>query len=150
MLSGVIESIVSVLKQGGVNAVAKFPTAYLDRSKAICCVSMRTAKISASGCGNYIGLCMENGEIKEMLGSKAELNIGLDIYSPSPNCEKLKEQICTCIDAVPSLNFRCFEAGEVCFDEDCEMYRCECTVNAVACLVRQINSPDRSFALEED
>lgn len=149
MFDGVIANIVATLSQNGVNAVRKYPSVILDRSKAVCCVSIRSAKILASGCGNYIGLCLENGQLKEMLGSRGELSIGLDIYSPSPQFEELKQQVCACIADFTSLTVCGFEAGEVCFDGESEMYHCECTANAVACLVRQINDLGSGFDLEE-
>lgn len=149
MFDGVIANIVATLSQNGVNAVRKYPSVILDRSKAVCCVSIRSARISSSGCGNYIGLCLENGQLKEMLGSKGELDIGLDIYSPTPRFEELKQQVCTCLAELASLNVRAFEVGEVSFDGESGMYRCECTANAVACLVRQINDLGSGFDLEE-
>ena len=137
MLDAVIDSIVQILSAGGINAVKKYPVDVLDCSKKTVCVSLRSAKITASGCGNYIGLTAENGSIKEMLGSRGQLRIGLDIYSPSPNCDLLKEQICAYMGSVSSLTVTDFEAGEVSYDGETEMYRCECTVGAKACLVRR-------------
>lgn len=98
------------------------PVDVLDCSRKTVCVSLRSAKITASGCGNYIGLTAENGSIKEMLGSRGELRIGLDIYSPSPNCDLLKEQICAYMGSVSSLTVTDFEAGEVSYDGETEMH----------------------------
>ena len=150
MLDAVIDSIVQILSAGGINAVKKYPVDVLDCSKKTVCVSLRSAKITASGCGNYIGLTAENGSIKEMLGSRGQLRIGLDIYSPSPNCDLLKEQICAYMGSVSSLTVTDFEAGEGSYDGETEMYRCECTVGAKACLVRQLSDPEGNFDLEED
>ena len=57
-----------------------------------------------------------------MLGSRGELRIGLDIYSPSPNCDLLKEQICAYMGSVSSLTVTDFEAGEVSYDGETEMH----------------------------
>lgn len=86
---------------------------------------------------------------EQMLGSRGQLRIGLDIYSPSPNCDLLKEQICAYMGSVSSLTVTDFEAGEVSYDGETEMYRCECTVGAKACLVRQLSDPEGNFELEE-
>ena len=60
MLDGVINNIVASLESSGINAVKKYPAVALDRDNTVVCVSLRSAAISASGCGNYIGLCSEN------------------------------------------------------------------------------------------
>lgn len=148
MLDGVINSIVASLESSGINAVKKYPAVALDRDNTVVCVSLRSAAISASGCGNYIGLCSENGIIKEMLGSRGKLGIGLEIYCPSPDCELIKEQLLECLAGIGSLSIKSFDAGEICYDSQSEMYRCECTATAVACLVRQIGELEGSFELE--
>lgn len=150
MLDTVIDSIVQILSAAGINAVKKYPVDVIDCTKTTACVSLRSAKITASGCGNYIGLTIENGSFKEMLGSRGELRIEIDIYSPTPNCDPLKEQICTCLGSISSLTINGFEAGEVSYDGETEMYRCECTADAKACLVRQLSDPEGNFELEED
>lgn len=148
MLDGVINNIVASLESSGINAVKKYPAVALDRDKTVVCVFLRSATISASGCGNYIGLCSENGIIKEMLGSRGKLGIGLDIYGPSPNCDLIKEQLWECLAGIGSLSIKSFDAGEICYDSQSEMYRCECTATAIACLVRQIGELESSFELE--
>ena len=111
MLDAVIDSIVQILSAGGINAVKKYPVDVLDCSKKTVCVSLRSAKITASGCGNYIGLTAENGSIKEMLGSRGQLRIGLDIYSPSPNCDLLKEQTLRRERSATTAKRRCIAAN---------------------------------------
>ena len=150
MLSSVTEEITQILIGDGINAVAAFPMTAIDRSTATVCVSLRSAVISASGCGNYIGLYLESGEIKEMFGSHGQLKIGLDIYSPTPNCENLKENVFLSLGGVSSLKLKSFDAGEVSFDGQSEMYLCKCTAEGEASLVRSMSAPDGVFGLEED
>lgn len=150
MFNSVIENIIGLLTDNGINAVRAFPETVIDRSKTVVCVSLRSAIITASGCGNYIGISLENGTVKEMLGSRGELKIGLDIYSPSPNCEELKENIFMSLGGMSTLTVKGFETGEPSFDAQSEMYRCRCTAEASASLVRSLAAPDTAFALEVD
>lgn len=150
MFNTVIQHIVSFLAESGINAVMAFPETVINKRKAVVCVSMRSAKITACGCGNYIGIGFENGILKEMLGSHGELRIGLDIYSPKPNCESLKENVFLSLGGMDTLTIKGFEVGEVQYDAQSEMYRCECTVDATANLVRSLDAPNAAFALEVD
>lgn len=150
MFNTVIQHIISFLTESGINAVMAFPETVIDKSKAVVCVSMRSAKITACGCGNYIGISLENGVVKEMLGSHGELKIGLNIYSPKPNCESLKENVFLSLGDMDTLTIKGFETGEVQYDAQSEMYRCECTVEASANLVRSLSAPNAAFALEVD
>lgn len=150
MLKSVIEAITQILIDDGINATAAFPMVPIEKDKAIVCVSIRSAKITASGCGNYIGLCLENGVIKEMFGSHGRLKLGFDIYSPLPDCENLKESVYDSLGSMTTLTIKGFEAGEMGFDAKSEMYLCKCTVEAEACLVRSTSEPEGVFELEED
>lgn len=150
MLKSVVESITQTLINDGINAVAAFPVADFDKQKTVICVSIRSVKITSCGCGNYIGLCLENGVIKEMFGSHGCLKIGLDIYSPMPDCENLKENVCNSLGSMSSLKVKNFEASEVSFDGKSEMYYCKCTAEAEASLVRSLSEPAGVFKLEED
>lgn len=150
MFYTVIQHIISFLTESGINAVMAFPETVIDKSKAVVCVSMRSARITACGCGNYIGIGFENGVVKEMLGSHGELRIGLSIYSPSPNCESLKENVFLSLGDMDTLTIKGYEIGEVKYDAQSEMYRCECTVEASANLVRSLDAPNAAFALEVD
>lgn len=150
MFNTVIQHIISFFTESGINAVMAFPETVIDKSKAVVCVSMRSAKVTACGCGNYIGISLENGVVKEMLGSHGELKIGLDIYSPKPNCESLKENVFLSLGDMDTLTIKGFETGEVQYDAQSEMYRCECTVEASANLVRSLSAPNAAFALEVD
>lgn len=150
MLKNVVEDITQILIDDGINAVAAFPAIDFDKKKTVVCVSIRSARITACGCGNYIGLCLENGVIKEMFGSHGDLKIGLDIYSAKSDCENLKESVCDSLRSMNSLTVKSFEAGEVSFDGKSEMYCCKCTAEAEASLVRSVSEPTGVFRLEED
>ena len=60
MFNTVIQHIISFLTESGINAVMAFPETVINKSKAVVCVSMRSAKVTACGCGNYIGISLEN------------------------------------------------------------------------------------------
>ena len=126
------ESIVEALTAANINAVTKFPVSKLDRTAAVVCVSLKSARISASGCGNYIGLCTENGAVKEMYGSKAELVISLEIFSPAdpssgePGCAEYAGLVREEIRSIQGLNVTEFEFGDVYYDADSEMFRSDC------------------------
>ena len=57
MFDTITDSIASALSGNGINAVTKFPVSKLDRTQTLVCVSIKSARITASGLGNYIGLC---------------------------------------------------------------------------------------------
>nr|DAG12559.1 MAG TPA: hypothetical protein [Caudoviricetes sp.] len=144
MFEFIPESIVGALAAANINAVTKFPASKLDRTAAVVCVSLRSARVSASGCGNYIGLCTQNGAIKEMYGSKAELVISLDIYSPAdpdstePGCAEYAGLVREAIMSIQGLSITEFEFGDVYYDTDGEMFRSNCTAKAKAFLVREM------------
>ena len=144
------ESIVGALTAANINAVTKFPASGLDRTAAVVCVSLKSARMSASGCGNHIGLCTENGVVKEMYGSKAELVISLDIYSPAdpdsdePRCAEYAGLVREEMRSIQGLSVTEFEFGEVNYDSDSEMFRSSCTAKAKAFLVRELRDGELS------
>ena len=149
MFDGIIDSIVSALTAERINAVRKFPADKLERDNPIVCAALKTIEITASGLGNYIGLCRENGEIKEMYGSRAELALSLEIFSPTPDCNVFLTQLIKKLGSVEALSIKSFDAGEVSFDTRSGMFRCECIAKGSACLVRELADSDVSdFKLE--
>ena len=83
MLENIASEIAEELNNAGINAVAAFNASELDDAAAFVCVGLKSARISSSGLGNYIGVCTEDGQLKEMYGEKAELVLSLDVYSPA-------------------------------------------------------------------
>lgn len=150
MLNVVVNTIVQHLELNDIYAVNKYAPGEILRDKATVCVSLKSAKITASGCGNYIGFSAESTEFKEMFGSKGELCIKFEIYGPLYVFDQLKADLCDCLAGMSLVNIRSFEAGEVSFDSKSELFRCECSANATVCLVRQISDPDGPFGLWEE
>lgn len=150
MFKSVTDSIVQTLAGEGINAVAEFPPSRLDEGAAAVCVSLKSARISASGFGNYIGLGSSDGDVRELYGSKAELIIALDIYSPAAaaaaeaGCAEQAGLVSEKIRGVPGLSITEFELGAVDYDPDSEMLRSRCTAKARALLVRELSGGELS------
>ena len=144
MFDTITDSIASALSGNGINAVTKFPVSKLNRAETLVCVSIKSARITASGLGNYIGLCTQNGTVKEMYGSMAELQIAADIYSPfdedssEPGCAKYAALVEDKIRSVQGLSVTEFNFGDIRYDTAAEMFHSACTVKAGAYLVREL------------
>lgn len=144
------ESIAEALTDANINAVTAFPASKLGREETVVCVSLKSARMSASGCGNYIGLCTEDGVVKEMYGSKAELVISLEIFSPAapltgkPRCAEYAGLVSERLRSIGGLSVTEFEFGGVHYDPDCEMFRSDCSAKATAFLVRELRDGELS------
>lgn len=149
MFDSIIDSIAAALTAQGINAVRRFPADKLDGDTPIVCLGIKAAQLTASGLGNYIGLCRENGEIKEMYGSRAELTLSLEIFSPVPDCNDFLTELVRQLGSVESLSVKNFDSGEISFDARSGMFRCECFAKGSACLVRELADSDvLDFRLE--
>ncbi len=149
MLEAIVDSVISALTAREINAVKKYPADKLEREVPLVCVSLKSVEITASGLGNYIGLCREDGEIVEMYGSRAELALSLEIYSPTPEVNAFRAELIKQLESIEALSIKSFAAGEVCFDAKSGMFRCECIAKGCACLVRELADSEISdFKLE--
>ena len=149
MFDSIIDSIVEALTAQGLYAVRRFPADKLDSEAPLVCIGIKAAQLTASGLGNYIGLCRENGEIMEMYGSRAELTLSLEIFSPTPDCNAFIAKLIKQLGSVEALSVKSFDAGEVSFDSRSGMFRCECIAKGGACLVRELADSDvLDFKLE--
>lgn len=144
MLETVLDSVVGILTSAGINACAKYPETKIDRDTAIVCVSLRYGKISASGCGNYIGICDSGGTVTELYGSRAELCFALEMYSPAKSgfgasgCVRLFDSVAAVMSAYPEgLRMRSFDYGEAEFDAESRMFRSVCELKCGALLLRE-------------
>lgn len=140
MLKEIADGVVDLLREAGINAVYDFTGRTIDDSKSTVCISVKSARISASGLGSYIGVCTENGQIKEMYGERAELTLSVGIYCPlreEEDCTALAEQVRCALWQTDALSVTEFEMGSVGYDKDTLMLRRSCTVKAHACLVRE-------------
>ena len=91
MLENIAIEIAEELNNAGINAVTAFNASELGDVSAFVCVGIKSARISSSGLGNYIGVCTEDGQLKEMYGEKAELVLSFDVYSPASADEGCSE-----------------------------------------------------------
>lgn len=143
MFDSVLDAVVSVLNAEGVPAVRKFPGCILNRNTVAVAVSLKSGSLTASGCGNYLGVCHDGGIIKELYGTRAELKISIEIYTPAADkhgegeCMRLLESICSCVGDIQGIKLKGIESRETVYDTEAEMFRCDCTAELTAFLVRE-------------
>ena len=141
MLENIASEIAEELNNAGINAVAAFNASELDDAAAFVCVGLKSARISSSGLGNYIGVCTEDGQLKEMYGEKAELVLSLDVYSPAnadEGCSELADGVRCALYNIDGLSVTEFDFEKVEYDGDCRMLRSRCSAKATAYLVREM------------
>ncbi len=140
MLEEIAAGIVQLLDAAGIKAVSAFPAEGLDASAPFVCVGLSSARLSSSGLGNYIGVCTEDGSVREMYGERAELTLALDVYaraSESERCSELADLTRCALYGAEGLSVTEFSFGEVGYDADSRMLRSRCTAKAGAYLVRE-------------
>ncbi len=140
MLEEIAAGIAQALQDAGINAVTAFSTAGLEADEPLVCVGLRGARLSSSGLGNYIGVCSEDGKLREMYGEKAELTLALDIYSPAPESEKctmLADTVRGALRGLDGVSLTEFSLGEIKYDSDSRMLLSRCTASAAVYLVRE-------------
>ena len=137
MLEAIAAGIAEALNSAEIKAVTAFDANELDTAAPFVCVGLQSAKLTSSGLGNYIGICTEDGQVKEMYGEKAELSLVLDVYSPAAEAEKCSELA----DRV-----RCALYGA-----DSRMLRSSCRAKVCAYLVREkLGSSLSEYSIGED
>lgn len=140
MLEAVRGGIVELLKNAGINAAEAFEDKPLDRSVPQVIVEIAAMKITSSGMGNYIGLCSEDGQIREMFGDSAEISLALDVYAPenaSKTCLEVADAVKSALDASELVSVRRFETDRLSYDADSRMLHLPCKADCKAYLVRQ-------------
>ena len=154
MLESIASGIVSELKSSGINAVTAFSASPLEDSAPFVCVALHSARIVSSGLGNYIGVCTEDGQVKEMYGEKAELALNLDVYSPaseSEGCSALADTVRIALCGMDGLSVTEFSFGEIRYDADSRMLCSRCSAKAAAYLVREKQGSSLSdYSIGED
>lgn len=141
MLENIASEIAEELNNAGINAVAAFNASELDDAAAFVCIGLKSARISSSGLGNYIGVCTEDGQLKEMYGEKAELVLSFDIYSPASadeGCSELADSVMCALYSINGLSVTEFSFGQVEYDSASRMLCSRCTAKAAAYLVREM------------
>ena len=136
MLDAIVNALITGLCAEGINAAAKYPAAPLEPGESLVCVSLKSAKLTASGCGDYIGIGTVDGLVKDMYGSRAEFCAALDIYSPTPDVGQIKNDTYLSLCDISSVKLTSFTSDDCVFDAKSGMFLCHCEAKATACLVR--------------
>ena len=140
MLEETAAAIAQALQSAGINAVTAFSAAELGTAGPLVCVGLRSARLHSSGLGNYIGLCSEDGKLRELYGDRAELTLALDIYSPaseSEKCTALADSVRCALRGLDGVSVTEFSLGEIRYDADSRMLLSRCTASAAVYLVRE-------------
>ena len=141
MLSSFEDSMLALLQSSGIPAVHSYPAQRLDSRAPVVCLGVKSARITASGLGNYIGIAEENGEIKEMYGSMADMELALRAYSP-PVPDRVSA-LSMLEDVFAALyengtSIRESTVSEEHWDSDSGMFRCDCQLKIRLLLVREL------------
>ena len=150
MLDEVLDAVCAELTRRGVNTVREYPDTELCDSESKVCVSLKSARITSAGCGGYIGKITDDDMVLEAYGSKAELDISLDIYSPQADMEAFRGTVYNAFVGVPSLSIRGFEAGDSVYDKASGMFCSKNTAHCLACLVTGTANLFPVYTLEEE
>ena len=118
------------------------------------CVGLKSAKLSSSGLGNYIGICTEAGQVREMYGEKAELSLALDVYSPAAEEEKclsFADLVRCALYGADGVSVTEFSFGEIKYDTESRMLLLRCPAKAFVYLVREkLGSSLSEYSIGED
>ncbi len=154
MLEAIAAGIAEALNSAEIKAVTAFDANELDTAAPFVCVGLQSAKLTSSGLGNYIGICTEDGQVKEMYGEKAELSLVLDVYSPAAEAEKcseLADRVRCALYGVDGVSVAEFYFGEIKYDADSRMLRSSCRAKVCAYLVREkLGSSLSEYSIGED
>lgn len=150
MLDAIVNALVTAICAENINATAKYPATPLDPEESCVCVSLKSVKLTASGCGDYIGIGTADGSVTDMYGSRAEFCAALDIYSPTPDVGEIKNSIYLALYGVSSMDLKSFESTDTVFDTKSGMFLCRCEAKAAACLVRYTSNMRPVYRLGED
>lgn len=152
MFKAILASVTELLKQAGINAAQSFPAKYLDRSETLVTVSLLSAKLSSSGCGNYIGICGSGADYRELYGSRAKLKFELGIYSPAipgdgaDDCTEVLDEIISALSGeAGGMKIRSIDCGQTQPDSKSGMLLCRCTVECSAYLTREVSGDGTVF-----
>ena len=148
MLDTVLDAVTAMLKNAGVTAVREYPGEILERPAApTVCVGVKSGKSLPAGMGDYLGTENVNGAVREVYGTKLELVVGLDVYSPeAAGCAACFESISSAFAAPPDgLKLRALVCGETEPDEVTELFRCRCEAHCLAVLTRTVSEDGAEF-----
>lgn len=154
MLETIAAGIAEALSGAGIKAVTAFTADELDTSAPFVCVGLKSAKLSSSGLGNYIGICTEAGQVREMYGEKAELSLALDVYSPAAaeeKCLSFADLVRCALYGADGVSVTEFSFGEIKYDTESRMLLLRCPAKAFVYLVREkLGSSLSEYSIGED
>lgn len=146
MFDSIIDSIVTWLTNENINAVRRFPETKIERAESVVAVSIKSAVMTASGAGNYLGIYEQGGVLCEVYGTRADMTFALDIYTPSNSGTELFDAIADAIYSLPDgLKLKSFECEDALFDEESGMFCMKSRLNCTAIMVRTENTEHREF-----
>lgn len=140
MLETIAAAVAGTLRSADINAVTAFSASELETAVPFVCVGLQSAKITSAGLGNYIGICSEDGQVREMYGEKADIVLALDVYSPASEnekCSEFSDAVRHALRSVDGMSVTEFSFGEVKYDGDSRMLHSRCLAKACVYLVRE-------------
>lgn len=140
MIKAILDGVVAAFNDAKIKATAAYPAAELCDAESIVAVGVKSMRVYSSGLGSYIGVCTENGEVKELYGEKAETVLSLDIYchgESDEGCTALADKVRRALYSAEGISVTEFDFGLPAYDADSRMFRSKSTAKAVACLVRE-------------
>ena len=147
MFDNVISSVVNWLLDANINAVAKFPETKIRRTEKVVTVSVKSGLMTASGAGNYLGVCEYGGTVREVYGSRAEICFALDIYTPDSRTAEMFDDIAAAVYSLPDgLKLRSLECLDTEFDSESGMFCRKCSMKCTAIMVRTENEQQSEFS----
>ena len=152
MQNELLDNLTAYLKDCGLNAVKAYGKRKFDPRETVICAALTKMSITASGLGNYIGLVSENGEVREMYGSSAALEIEMEVYSPTHSeCESQKLRLLEALRECGFMKIGGMEFGGAAYDRASNMMKSRCVITAAALLVRELNGAELGeYAISED
>lgn len=146
MFDSIIDSVVTWLVNENINAVRRFPETKIDRAESIVAVSIKSAIMTASGAGNYLGIYEQGGVLCEVYGTRADMTFALDIYTPDNSGTELFDNVADAVYALPDgLKLKSFECDSAEFDKESGMFCMKSRLNCTAIMVRAENTEHREF-----
>lgn len=140
MFNQIEETVENALSSANINAVRKYPADKLNRKESIVCVSLKEAELLSSGLGNYVGIAAVSGVRTEFYANRTELSVALELFAPTPaDCESLRGNVHEAL-CKSDLKIKQLRAGEIRWDFESEMFRCDLMLYAWAYFVRKLNN----------
>ena len=154
VFDSVLNSVCSVISDGGMKVFREFPRRFADRDgEATVVLGIRSSKAFSGGLGDYLGLKEKaNGEVVEVYGKRLEMELSfeilasLDIEDGAAVCVKCADALRVILGDVPQgLKVLEFSLGEVSVVKELSAFRCECLVKCLAFVVAEDDGQQGEF-----